>query len=99
MRERIINSIKLPPKYLAFLEGIDGECEVLGGCLYGYSDLIERNETYEITEYAPDYFMIGQDGDLGYFISVKGVGDETIYSNDLGAIGSLPMRVIAQGEF
>jgi hypothetical protein len=54
--------------------------------------LIERNKTYEIKEYDENYFMIGQDGDLGYFINAKDSNDESIYSNDLGAIGSLPMK-------
>lgn len=36
--------------------------------------------------YEPDYLMIAQDGNLGFFIKS---GTEIIYSNDLGALGSL----------
>ena len=36
--------------------------------------------------------MIGQDGDLGYFINVDNPNDNAIYSNDLGALGSLEME-------
>lgn len=36
--------------------------------------------------------MIGQDGDLGYFINVSNPTDNSIYSNDLGALGSLEME-------
>lgn len=52
----------------------------------------ERNLTYKIKEYEPDYFMIGQDGNLGYFLNTKNSEDHFIYSNDLGAIGSLEMQ-------
>ncbi|CAI3954405.1 unnamed protein product [Commensalibacter communis] len=64
--------------------------------LYSYSDLMERNETYQIQEYEPDYLLIGQDGDQGYFIYVKPNHlSEVIYINDLGALGSLEMQPIA----
>ena len=36
--------------------------------------------------------MIGQDGDVGFFIKD---GQDDIYSNDLGAIGSLEMDRIS----
>ncbi|PWV99398.1 SMI1/KNR4 family protein [Mangrovibacter plantisponsor] len=58
--------------------------------LYNYKDLVERNETYAIRDVEPDYLLIGQDGDLGYFINIKN-GSEQIYSLDLGALGSLDM--------
>ena len=38
-----------------------------GICLYAKEDLTERNQTYQIDEDEPDFFMIGQDGDLAYF--------------------------------
>ncbi|EPL0417520.1 SMI1/KNR4 family protein, partial [Serratia marcescens] len=39
---------------------------------------------------APDFLLIGQDGDLGYFINLSD-GSDKIYSLDLGALGSLDM--------
>ena len=89
-------AIQFPNLYVSFLEKIpQGEVYDItntGICFYSCSDLIERNTTYEIREYDSDYFMIGQDGDKGYFINAKDPTDETIYSNDLGAIGSLAME-------
>ena len=38
--------------------------------------------------------MIGQDGDLAYFL--KKNGDDSIYENDLGALGSLEMQKVAE---
>ena len=40
-----------------------------------------------------DYFMIGQEGDLAYFI--KKNSDDCIYENDLGVLGSLEMQKVA----
>jgi hypothetical protein len=58
--------------------------------IYGCAELLERNAMYEVQVYESDYFLIGQDGDLGYFLSLKG-GSE-VYSLDLGALGSLAMN-------
>ncbi|MCU5771738.1 SMI1/KNR4 family protein [Erwiniaceae bacterium BAC15a-03b] len=58
--------------------------------IFNYKDIVERNKTYTIQEVEPDYFLIGQDGDLGYFICSKDNSDK-IYSLDLGALGSLDM--------
>lgn len=58
--------------------------------LYNYKTLLERNETYSIQNVEPDYVLIGQDGDIGYFINVKS-NDDRVYSLDLGALGSLAM--------
>lgn len=89
-------NITFPKSYFIFLSNIpEGEVyniQKLGIVFYSYLDLEERNNTYEIHEYEPDFFMIGQDGDLGYFINAKNSDDETIYFNDLGSIGSLSME-------
>jgi len=58
--------------------------------LYNYKDLVERNETYAIREAEPNYLLIGQDGNLGYFINIKN-GSDQLYSLDLGALGGLSM--------
>ncbi|YCH29936.1 SMI1/KNR4 family protein [Erwinia sp. D4-22] len=91
-------SIKIPNKYKAFLseeiKDLDAY-DVQGGrgdtiYLYNCKDLIERNETYMIQDAEPSYLLIGQDGDIGYFINVKNASDK-IYSLDLGALGCLDM--------
>lgn len=87
----------LPVLYDKFLSemGEDGEfiIENIGIILYSKEDLVERNTTYQIEEWEPDFFMIGQDGDLAFFI--KKDSDDTIYMNDLGALGSIEMKSIA----
>ncbi|EFL4497135.1 hypothetical protein [Escherichia fergusonii] len=91
-------SIKFPPVYKRFLieEIKDSETYEITNkkhetlYLYNYSDLIERNETYDIQQVEPDYFLIGQDGDLGYFIYVGSAKEsDTIFSIDLGALGAM----------
>ena len=93
--------LTFPPLYLDFLGGIDDgevvEVNASGLCFYAYSDLEERNQTYAIQEDEPQYFMIGQDGDLAFFI--KKDSDDTIYMNDLGALGSIEMKRVASDVY
>lgn len=44
-------------------------------------------------------FLIGQDGDLGYFVKTDSPDDNSIFSNDLGALGSLEMKKEANDIF
>lgn len=96
--------IKFPQLYLKFLEDL-GEEECIdvfnesgaGAYLYGRASLAERNETYEVALYEPSFYMIGQDGDLGFFIKLN--SDGAIYFNDLGALGSAPMRIAEKDIF
>ena len=91
----------LPALYDKFLSemGEDGEfiIENTGIILYSKEDLVERNTTYQIEEWEPDFFMIGQDGDLAFFI--KKDSDDTIYMNDLGALGSIGMKCTASDVY
>lgn len=93
--------LALPNLYAEFLSKIDkaGEfvIENTGITLYSRLDLLERNSTYQIEEWEPDFFLIGQDGDVAFFI--KKDSDDTIYMNDLGALGSLEMKPISLNIF
>ena len=87
-----------PPKYTQFLHALgDAETHAVadfGVYLYGRTHLAERNQTYQIEHDAPDYFMIGQDGDVAFFLYANG-DDEAIFTNGLGALGSQMMTVVA----
>ena len=91
-------NFKLPKMYEKFLEEIRGSegfsVGDTGVILYEEEDLPERNLTYEVFEYEPDFFMIGQDGDMAFFI--KRDSDDTIYKNDLGALGSCEMEEVSK---
>lgn len=89
---------KLPVKYKRFLSEEVGENDIyeikkIQGesiYIYNYHDVLERNKTYMIQDVEPNVFLIGQDGDIGYFIRL-GAHDDEIFSLDLGALGSLEM--------
>ena len=87
--------------YAEFLSKIDKAGELIientGIILYSKLDFLERNSTYQIEEWEPDFFLIGQDGDVAFFI--KKDSDDTIYMNDLGALGSLEMKPISLNIF
>ena len=91
----------LPALYDKFLSemGDDGEfnLEDTGIILYSKANLVERNTTYQIEEWEPDYLMIGQDGDLAFFI--KKDSDDPIYMIDLGALGSIEMKRTASDVY
>lgn len=94
------NGFALPEKYRKFLKSIGTDCyyiEDTGITLYPYEEIIERNITYEVKVFSFSSLMIGQDGDMGFFIK-KNTGD-TVYSLDLGALGSLEMEEEASGVF
>lgn len=76
----------LPIKYKKFVMKISEENYEF---IYPENYILERNETYEIQVEEPAALLIGQNGDLGFFIK-KDFG-ETILSLDLGALGSLDM--------
>ena len=93
--------LALPNLYAEFLSKIDKAGELIientGITLYSRLDLLERNSTYQIEGWEPDFFLIGQDGDVAFFI--KKDSDDTIYMNDLGALGSLEMKPISLNIF
>lgn len=76
----------VPQKYKDFMLKITEENYEF---IYPMGYILERNETYQIQTEEPTALLIGQNGDLGFFIK-KGCGD-TIFSLDLGALGSLDM--------
>ena len=94
-------NFEFPTIYREFLSQIDKIGEFLientGVVLYSKIDLEERNTTYQIEEWEPDFFLIGQEGDRAFFI--KKYSDDTIYMNDLGALGSLEMRRISSNIY
>lgn len=93
--------LALPNLYAEFLSKIDKAGELIientGITLYSILDLLEKNSTYQIEGWEPDFFLIGQDGDVAFFI--KKDSDDAIYMNDLGALGSLEMKPISLNIF
>lgn len=64
--------------------------------VYNVEEVFERNEAYEVQQWASGYWLIGQDGDMGYFICIApGEAGDVVYSLDLGTLGSAEMAVVA----
>lgn len=58
-----------------------------GVLVYGPQAIRERNETYEVREYAPDWVLIGDDsGGSGLFMRRHGRDRTSVFRLDLGAI-------------
>lgn len=93
----------LPPRYRRYLSEAIGENDAWeittregdAIALFNHHDLLERNQTYDVQSVEPEYLLIGQDGDLGYFIHAR-ESREAIYTLDLGALGSLQMACVAE---
>lgn len=61
--------------------------------VYEPADVAERNETFEVAEYAPGWLLIGDDsGGAGLFTRP---GDPVVYRLDLGAISP---DIVGDGE-
>jgi len=105
-RIEISLGVELPYAYKKFLSEEVQDKEIYeidnsrGDSIYifNYLDLVDRNGVYTVQNVEPDYLLIGQDGDLGYFISLKDNSDR-IYSLDLGALGSLEMNAEAEDVY
>ena len=83
------------PEYSAFLVA-QPESAPTGDfvLLYGQSDLSERNETFEVQQYLPDWVAIGDDGG-GTAILMRLDGSPSVYRCGHGAIGSLDPELVS----
>jgi hypothetical protein len=78
---------RLPDAFREFLKASDGLSLGGGLLIYGSADLKERNDTWEVHEYAPGYVAIGDDGG-GYvfLLRLKDGDDPAIYVVEAGVI-------------
>ena len=56
--------------------------------IYPLDGIVERNATFEISEYGPDLVLIGDDGGGRGFFIVRGDPDPDLLAIGLGAVGS-----------
>jgi hypothetical protein len=63
--------------------------------LYSTLDIVERNETFEVGEYAPTMILIGDDGGGNGFFIKRNDEQAAVYKIDLGAIGSTDGTVVS----
>lgn len=75
---------KLPNVYKKLLRHSNGFSISGGLVIYGTEDLVERNETWEVDEYASGYVSIGDDGGGNVFLMLKVEGEEAVLIVDSG---------------
>ncbi|MGE6630404.1 SMI1/KNR4 family protein [Bacillus sp. NPDC077027] len=76
----------LPHAYTALLKQINGfsiDGELL---IYGTEDIVERNETWEVHDYANGYVEIGDDGGGQVFLMRQAEEEKKVWIVDAGVI-------------
>lgn len=67
-----------------------------GVTLYATNDIKERNESYEIGIYEPDFLLIGDDSGGNGFLIDKNEKESKVFKIDFGAIGSSKGEIVAE---
>ncbi len=95
LAERVLGG--LPAEYILLLRASNGVLAENGVTLYSALDLIERNQTYEISTYAPDYLAVGDDGGGKAVLLLRtSPGLSPIYLIGHGAIGSYEPTILSE---
>lgn len=79
-------NMKLPAVYRDLLHYIDGFETVKGIKIFGSNEIIERNETLEVEEYAKGYIAIGDDSGDSVFIMLANQNASELLSVDCGSM-------------
>lgn len=77
-------SCQLPTVYRRVLQEVNGVSLANGVLIYGTEELIERNETWEVDEYAKGYIAIGDDGGGMVFLMAIKAEDYRVLAVDSG---------------
>jgi hypothetical protein len=77
---------RLPEEFREFLKRSDGLSLGGGLLIYGSAELKERNETWEVEDYAPGYIAIGDDGGGNVFLMKLNQDDSAIYTVESGVM-------------
>ncbi|WP_438298530.1 SMI1/KNR4 family protein [Sporosarcina sp. FA15] len=76
--------IKLPNVYKELLRYTNSFSIGGGLVIYGTGDLVERNETWEVDEYASGHVSIGDDGGGNVFLMLRGAKEKEVVVVDSG---------------
>jgi len=68
----------LPDAYKELLRYTNGFSNGGGLIIYGTEEIVERNETWEIDEYASDYVAIGDDGGGNVFLMLQDLEERNL---------------------
>ncbi|WP_051304967.1 hypothetical protein [Chitinilyticum litopenaei] len=85
----------MPTAILSFVDQQTGAPRADGLLLYHLDDLIERNDTFEISQYLPGYLLIGDDsGGRGILASCEHPG-HPVYICSLGSLAKNDFVLLA----
>lgn len=91
-----ILQLSLPRDFREFLLTSDGLSVDGGFLIYGSEDLVERNETWEVSEYAPGYVAIGDNGGGDVFLMKLSDNEAGIYMVESGVMDPEFMEQVAK---
>ncbi|MDM5249101.1 SMI1/KNR4 family protein [Lysinibacillus sp. G4S2] len=92
--EDMIN-FNLPAEYRIFLKYTNGLSSASGVLIYGTEEIIERNETWEVNEYAKGYLAIGDDGGGTVFLMALNAEESKVFSVGSGDMNPQNATIIA----
>ncbi|WP_088071918.1 SMI1/KNR4 family protein [Gottfriedia luciferensis] len=74
----------LPVVYTNLLQHVNGFLTDEGVLIYGTEELVERNLTFEVSEYATGYVAIGDDSGGTVFLMLQGKESSQLITVDVG---------------
>ncbi|MGG1165148.1 MULTISPECIES: SMI1/KNR4 family protein [Bacillus cereus group] len=89
-----VMKVELPNIYKGLLKYTNGFSIGGGLTIYGTEDIIERNETWEVTEYANGYVSIGDDGSGNVFLMSQGADVQEVRAVDSGDMNPNHVTVV-----
>ncbi|WP_285398246.1 SMI1/KNR4 family protein [Lysinibacillus sp. fls2-241-R2A-57] len=92
--EDMIN-FKLPAEYRTFLKYTNALSSASGVLIYGTEEIIERNETWEVNEYAKGYLAIGDDGGGTVFLMALNTEESRVFAVGSGDMNPQNATIIA----
>lgn len=85
---------ELPGEYKRLLLSLKSEQRTDGLTIYPLEDVVERNETFDVTSYWPEFLLIGDDsGGTGILITTDSADPPVFYSG-LGDL-TLPFQAVS----
>lgn len=88
-------NLKLPAEFRTFLKYTNGLSTAGGVLIYGTEEIIERNETWEVNEYAKGYVAIGDDGGGTVFLMELDIAGSTVFAVGCGDMNPQNASIIA----
>nr|WP_129692369.1 SMI1/KNR4 family protein [Gottfriedia acidiceleris] len=85
--------------YINLLQQVNGFLTDEGVLIYGTQDLVERNLTYEVSEYATGYVAIGDDSGGTVFLMLQGKEMSQLITVDVGDMNPTNGKVLSTDLF